>query len=349
MSVRIKDVARYAGVSSATVSRVLTKKPHVSQAVRERVMSAVQTLGYQPNRVARSLRVQRSSVLGLIISDIQNSFFTAMVRAVEDVAYRHGYAVVLCNSDEDPRKERLYIDLLSAERVAGVVLTPAKEGVTACDALLKAGIPVVAVDRRVPGLDIDTVCTDNIAAAAELVGHLVRQGHRRIGAVLSDLEITTGRERFEGYRRALEIANLPIHEELVLTGEPFEREGYRMTRLLLGRSERPTALFTGSKLLTKGALRALYEAGLRVPQDIAVVAFDELDWMPFNLDMVVAAQPTYAIGETAARLLLERLRDPSKPAQTVTLPSELRINRSLASAKEIKERSSKNWGVASAL
>lgn len=330
MPVRIKDVARYAGVSSATVSRVLADKPHVKETLRERVLDAVAALGYQPNRVARSLRVQRSLVLGIVISDIQNSFFTSVVRAVEDVAHQSGYAVFLCNSDEDPDKERLYIDLLLGEKVAGVVLTPTRDTAQAVRALLDAGIPVVSIDRRVSGLDIDSldidsVATDNACAAEALVGHLVAEGHRRIGAVLSQRGITTGRERFEGYCRALDAAGIALDMSLVLTGDPFEADGYRLTRELLERADPPGALFTGSKLLTTGALRAIYEGGLSVPDDVSVAAFDGLDWMPAMPAMTTAVQPTYAIGETAARLLLERIDRPERPVRHVVLKSDLRF------------------------
>jgi DNA-binding LacI/PurR family transcriptional regulator len=323
--VRIKDVARRAGVSSATVSRVLTNKPYVRDEVRCKVLAAVDALGYRPDRVARSLRSRQSSVLGLVISDIQNPFWTTVVRAVEDVASQHGYAVFLCNSDEDPAKERLYVDLLRDEKVAGVVLTPALESVVSCDTLLRAGIPVVAVDRRVTGAEIDTVLTNNVEASRALVAHLIERGQRRIGAVLSSRGITTGRERRLGYRRALDDAGIEPDEALIRTGVPFENEGYRLTRELLSLPERPPALFTGSQLLTRGALRAIYDAGLRVPDDLMVASFDDLGWMPFAIDMPVAVQPTYAIGETAARMLFGRIAEPGRPARTVTLPSELRF------------------------
>lgn len=324
--VRIKDVARHAGVSSATVSRVLTDKPYVRDEVRRRVLEAVDDLGYRPDRVARSLRSRQSSVLGLIISDIENPFWTAMVRAVEDVASQHGYAVFLCNSDEDPGKERLYVDLLLDEKVAGVVLTPALESVVSCDALLEAGIPVVAVDRRMTGVEIDTVLTDNIEASRALVTYLIERGHRRIGAALSNLGITTGRERYQGYQEALAAAGIPLDAALVRTSGPFEAEGYRMVADLLDGAEPPEALFTGSQLLTRGALRAIYDRGLSIPGDIALASFDDPGWTAIDLDVPVAAQPTYAIGEAAARALLDRIRDPERPPRTLILPSELRLD-----------------------
>jgi DNA-binding LacI/PurR family transcriptional regulator len=321
--VRIQEVARRAKVSSATVSRVLSNKPHVREELKERVLRVVQDLGYEPNRVARSLRVQRSKVIGLIISDVRNSFFQQLVRAVEDIAYQQGYAVFLCNSDENPEKESLYVNLLRAERVAGVIMSPTRETTNACKTLLVAGIPAVAVDRSVLGTTLDSVLTDNSEAAYKLVQHLIGQGHKRIGGIFSDLGITTGRERFEGYKRALREAGLPLDETLVRTGLPMDEDGYRLAKTLLESSKPPTALFTGSKLLTYGALHAIYDLGLAIPNDIALASFDKLDWMPALPPMSYAEQPAYELGKTASELLFQRLETPSRTAQKVVLESAL--------------------------
>lgn len=233
MAASIKDVAQLAGVSSATVSRVLAQKPHVREDVRQRVLQAVKKLGYQPSRVARSLRVRSSQIIGLIISDIQNPFFTALVRAVEDQAYAHQYAIFLCNSDENSHKEALYIDLMLAERVAGVILTPTRETSSPVSKLQAAGIPVVVVDRRIRDLELDTVVLDNIAAAQALASHLIDQGHRRIGAILASPAITTGNERSQGYTLALKEKGIPVDPALIRTGMPKEVLGYQFASELL--------------------------------------------------------------------------------------------------------------------
>ena len=275
----MKEVAKLAGVSVATVSRVLNNKPNVSPELRSKVLGTVKELNYQRNRVARSLRAQRSKIIGLIISDIQNPFFTSLVRAVEDVAYEHQFAVFLCNSDEDVEKEALYVDLMYAEKVAGVVISPTCETDNPCRKLIEVNIPVVAVDRRMLDLETDTVVIDNVGAAFDLVSHLISDGHRRIAAVVGIPTATTGRERREGYLRALKAHGLPVLPHLVRTGLPKEEFGYQSTGELFDLSEPPTALFTGNNLLTVGALRAIHERGLRIPDDIALAAFDELDWM----------------------------------------------------------------------
>jgi DNA-binding LacI/PurR family transcriptional regulator len=311
--VRLADVARRVGVSTATVSRALANKPHVSAEVRQRVLAVVEELNYQPNRVARSLQGRRSKIIGVIISDIQNPFFTRLVRAVENVAHRNNYAIFLCNTDEDGDKEEFYVNLMLAENVAGVIACPTMEESAKWQKLHRAEIPFVVVDRRLPGAPVDTVVVDNVGAAYDLVAHLIENGHQRIGAVLGEHHITTGRERYEGYARALEAHNLPLSLELICQGMPREENGYHFTRELLNLPERPTAFFTGNNLLTLGTLRAIREANLAIPDDIALVAFDELEWMSLiQPQLTVVAQPTYQLGEMAAQLLFQRLAGDGK-------------------------------------
>ena len=318
---RIKDVAARAGVSAATVSRVLAGKPHVSAAVRERVLRAAQALHYRPNRIARSLRVQRSRVIGLVVSDIQNPFFNQVVRAVEDAALPHGFAVFLCNTDENGAREALYLELLLDEQVAGVILTPAHAEAEAYRTFLQAGIPLVVIDREVAGLGVDTVVSDNQEASRAAVARLIAERHTRIGTVLSDLTISTGQLRFAGYRQALADATITFQPELAVFGKPVEAEGYRLTQTLLGLAEPPTALFTGSKLLTLGALRYLYEHDLAIPKTVALAAFDALEWLPNLPEMLNVKQPAYTIGQRAAELLLGRIGGSESPAERLVLPS----------------------------
>ncbi len=329
MSVRIKDVAKRAGVSSATVSRVLANKQYVRDTTREKVLKAVKELGYQPSRVARSLRIKSSQIIGLLISDIQNPFFTALVRAVEDVAYENNYFIFLCNTDETMDKEAMYIDLMISENVAGVIITPTNECKSPCKKLLKAGIPMVAVDRRVLDCDADTVVLNNIHAASELVNLLIEHGHHRIGAILGRTEITTGRERYQGYKSALLRNNIPLLPELVRFGLPKEEMGFTCTNELLNLPEPPTAIFTGNNLLTIGALRAIKERGLRIPNDIALVAFDDMEWSTLiSPPITVAAQPTYEMGLKAAELILKRISNPTRPTETVLFEPQIKIRES---------------------
>lgn len=326
---KLADVARRAGVSTASVSRVLADKPHVSATIRQRVLTAVDELNFRPSRLARSLRVQRSHVLGLIISDIQNPFFIALIRAIEDIAYQHQYSLVLCNADEDPVKEALYLDLMMAEKVAGVVISPTHAAAAACQHLADVGIPVVAIDRRVNNTQVDTVVIDNVQAAFALVSHLIDNGHRRIGAVVGTPTVTTGHERRDGYLRALQAHGLTPAPELLCFGSPTMATGYRLVNDLLNLANPPTALFLGNNLLTIGALKAIHERNLRVPDDVALAAFDEMDWMfVVKPALSVVAQPVYAMGKCAAELLLARIAEPTRPIQEIVLQPTVQIRQS---------------------
>jgi DNA-binding LacI/PurR family transcriptional regulator len=333
MAAGIKEVARRAGVSIATVSRVLSNSRHVSDEVRRQVMAAVEELGYQPSRVARRMRRQSSQILGLVISDIQNSFFTSLVRAVEDVASQNNYAVFLCNSDEDVRKEKMYIDLLLAEQVAGVVISPTCETDTACARLVSSGIPVVTVDRRLFEVPAPCVVVDNAQAAYDVTTHLLEDGHRRIGGLFGPVTMTTGRERYEGYARALQTHGLPVLPELVRTGAPHEAEGRAFARELLTAPEPPTALLGGNNLLTMGALCAIRELGLRIPRDIGIASFDVVPWMPlFEPTLTVVAMPTYEMGRIAAEILLRCIAEDEVRAEDVILHANLQVGASCHAA-----------------
>lgn len=324
MSSKIADVAERAGVSTATVSRVLADKPHVRDETRQRVLTAIQDLGYRPSRVARSLRSQRAAIIGLIVSDIQNPFFTAIVRGVEDIAYGRQYGVFLCNSDEDPDKEALYIDLMLAEHVSGVIISPTTAGACHYQRLLDAGTPLVAVDRRLADAEVDTVVVNNAATAHRLVTWLVQEGHERIGAVIGSDLATTGTERLAGYEHALRDHDLPIEPELIRTGLPKRDIGYDLTNDLLSLSSPPTAIFAGNNLLTLGVLGALHDQGLIVGRDMALAAFDHMDWMDMlDPPLTVAAQPTYEMGRQAGELLFRRMQEPRRPIREVVLNARI--------------------------
>jgi LacI family fructose operon transcriptional repressor len=324
----IKDVADAAGVSTATVSRVLSDKPHVRPEIRDRVLAVVEALNYRPNRVARSLRVQKSNIIGLIVSDVQNPFFTAVSRAVEDMAYEHRLSVFLCNTDEDPEKEKLYLDLMSDENVAGIILSPTRQSADAFDEVAKLDIPMVVIDRRVRDFDVDSVILDNIEAAYRIVSHLLADGHRRIGAMFG-VGSTTGRERREGYLRALKEYGLKLLPELVRYVNAREEEGYNTAKQFLDLSEPPDVIFTSNALLSAGAFRALRESGLAIPDEIAFASFDETSWTTLvEPPITVIRQPTYEIGQTATELLLKRIEEPDRPTREVILKGQLVIRQS---------------------
>jgi DNA-binding LacI/PurR family transcriptional regulator len=325
----LKDVAQDAGVSVATVSRVLNDHEYVSDKTRHKVLTAVEKLGYRPSQLAVGLRTGKTRIFGLIISDIGNPYFASVVRGIEDVAYANGYSLILCNSDEDPEKEELYINVFLDSAVSGAIIACAREDSMCGKSLLDADIPIVALDRRLMNFDVDTVVTNNIKGAYDAVVHLIEHGHKRIGYIGGPLHTTTGKERWEGYKKALMENGYELIPDLVKVGNFKQRSGQETARELLEEDDRPTALFTANNLMTLGALNAIHEKGLRIPEEIAIVGFDDLPWAQ-SLDPPLTAveQPAYELGRIAADLLIKRIIDPDRPISRVTLDTNLIVRHS---------------------
>jgi LacI family transcriptional regulator len=303
---KIKDVARAAGVSPATVSRVLNGNDSVAPERAARVIAVAAELGYQPHGPARALRQQRTRLWAVIVSDIQNPFFTAMVRGIEDVGRAEGHRIVLCNSDEDPAREAAYIDVAVAERMGGVVIAPASARSSRVDALLERRIPVVTVDRRLRhGWDlVDSVMVDNRAGAIAATEHLITSGAKRVGCITGPARASTAAERLTGYRAALRRAGRAASAGLVRHADFRHEGGYRAALDLLRSRRRPDALFVTNNLMTLGALQAIADVGLHVPDDVAIVGFDDAPWATLTTPpLTVVSQPTLEIGREAGRLL----------------------------------------------
>jgi LacI family transcriptional regulator len=322
--VTIRDVAAMALVSPATVSRVLNGKQDVGPDLRRRVLGAVTELGYRPNGPARSLRTRAAMVLGVIISDITNPFFTAVVRGAEDQAQLAGYSVVLANADEDLAKEARYLEVAAAEQMAGALLSPASPKQTSIDVLAERGIPVVTIDRRLAAAPVDSIVVNNQRAAHDAVQHLIGQGCRRVGLVAGPVQTTTGASRLAGYRAALRHAGRALDPSLIAYGNFRADGGYAATQQLLRQRRLPDGLLISNNLMTVGGLQAIAEAGLSIPGEIAIVGFDDSIWASaFNPPLTVVAQPTYEIGCQAAKLLLRRIAGEQFPPRHVVLRAEL--------------------------
>ena len=326
--VKIKDVADAAGVSTATVSRVLANKPHVREEVRKRVMAVVKELKYQPNRVAQSLRSNTSKIIALIIADIENPFFQRVSRAVDDVAQELGYTVMLCNTDEDPVKEKRCLDLLRVENVAGIILSPTIKGLANFNETYSFDIPMVMIDRHVSNFDVDNVLIDNVSSAQTIVSHLIEHGYKRIAGVFG-AESTTGRERREGFLKALHDHDIKPINDLIKYSNPREDDGFKTVMSLLGRKDRPDAIFTSNSLLASGTIRAIRKSKLSIPRDIAVASFDDTSWAKLiEPALTVIEQPTYEIGRTATEMLIKRINDPSRANREVVLQTKLIVRQS---------------------
>ena len=311
------------------MSRVLNGRTDVSRDLAGRVHTAVQELGYRPNGVARNLRRQATKVWGLIISDIGNPFFTSVVRGVEDAAHEAGYSLVLCNSDDELTKEQRYIDIALAEQLAGVIISPASELSTDLSALVDRGIPVVAVDRRVGRLDVDTVLVDNVSGARLATEHLMDSGCRRIACITGPTRTTTAAERLQGFRQAHETAGREVDPDLVVLENFKEDGGYDGAQRLLGSTTAPDGLFVANNLMTVGALEALMDAGVQIPDDMLLVGFDDIPWARLTRPRLTTVnQPMYDMGREAGRLLAARIGGDSSLPRTVVLPPNLQVRES---------------------
>ncbi|MDR7421872.1 MAG: LacI family DNA-binding transcriptional regulator [Armatimonadota bacterium] len=304
----IRDVARRAGVSVATAARALGDYGYTSPRTRQRVLRAARALDYHPNAIARSMIKGRTQTLAVVVSDNANPFFASVVRGIEDAVLGQGYAIILCNADEDPAKEALYLRAIRQKRVDGLVISPSGGPGGLLRGLMASGIPIVQVDRRLARLPADAVVVDNRAGVRAAIEHLVRLGHRRIGLLGGPRRLYTGRERLQAYLAAMREARLPVADGWVLEGTFKEASGHALVGRFLRLRRRPTAIVVANNLMTIGALLALKEAGVRIPEEMAVVGFDDMDWAPILTPPLTAiAQPARDLGAAAGALLLERV------------------------------------------
>ena len=325
----IQDVARRAGVSTATVSRVISGRGYVSRATREQVLVAADALGYMPNGLARGLKTQRSGLVALLVPEIVNSFYTTISRGVEDVANASGLQVILGNTDESVAKERAYVELMISTRVDGVIIAPAGRTATPLNPLLANSVPTVLVDRSVSGFPADVVRGDSVAGIQTLSRHLLELGHRRIALINGHPDTSVARDREAGFRTALTDAHVEIDERLISSGTWFVDDAETRTGAILD-NDPPTAILAANNFMAIGALRALRERGLRVPEDVALVCFDDIpeaaEVDPF---LTALAQPAYTMGTLAMQLLLERINGTFRDSpREIVLSSHLLVRRS---------------------
>jgi LacI family transcriptional regulator len=329
--VTISDVARLSGVSSMTVSRVINGSERVSPETRQRVEQAIAELGYVPSRLARGLIRQKTGTLALIVPDVANPFFTLIVRGAEDVARRAEYRIILCDTRADLTIEREVIEEMIAHRVDGVAIAPVSDRSRShLQRLARFGVPFVLIDRIVPGIDCDVVVGDSSGGARRLVEHLISLGHRRIGLIVESDEVSTARDRRKGYEEALDAAGLPADAGLIVRSTVDPNGGFDGMRRLLELDNPPTAVFTVNNLVALGAIEAVRENGLEVPDDIALVCFDDIEYAsrlyPF---LTVMAQPAETLGTLGTQLLLERIegRAPEQN-RVVVLPAHFIVRKS---------------------
>ncbi len=326
-----RDVAARAGVSVATVSYVVNKGPRpVSAATRERVEEAIAALGYYPNELARSLRLQQTLTIGLIVPNSANQFWAETGREIELACAEAGFLLLLCNSDRQPERELRAVHMLRAKAVDGLVIAPHGEVAPLLEPLVAAHIPVVVLERSLPGCDC--VVFDDLLGGYLATRHLIELGHRRIGAIYRSPRTETSRLRVEGYRRALAEAGIAVAHELEMPAGPMQPDGYAAMQQLLALPQPPTAVVTHNDTVAMGALRAAYDAGLSVPHDLALVGYDDITAAAYLAPpLTTIRSPRGEMGKRAGALITQRAQGlwDEAPA-TCTLAVELVVRASTA-------------------
>ena len=333
MKINIKDVAKKAGVSTATVSRVLNNYPGVREKTKIKVLKVVKELNYEINAIARSLRQKKTNSIGIIVGNVLSQFYSVIAKSVEDMANKFGYNTILCNGDENPEKELNYLKVLKSNRVDGIILTPTGKNSEYVQHLINSRTKMVLLDRLIEGVDCDAVLVDNTNGAYKAVKHLIDQGYKKIGIVNGYLDRTTGAERLRGYLQAIGEAGIAKDDSLIKIGNFKKESGKKLTKELLEQSNRPEAIFTTNIDMSMGALIAIKEMGLAIPDDIGIVCFDDSDWaLILEPSITVIRQPVYQLGSTAAELLIKKIENDKKGSshkpKTITLNTELIIRNS---------------------
>jgi LacI family transcriptional regulator len=329
----MKEIARLAGVSLGTVSHVLNDTVRVREPLRKRVLEAVQQVGYQPSQLARALRRDRTNIIAMIIPDITNPFFPAVVRGAEDQAFSNGFRLILCNTDNDHSKELVHLNELRTYLPAGLIVIPSNfSDLTAkAESYRRTGTGVVCIDRLPKNWGGDSVTADNEAGARDATRHLIKMGHIRLAMITGPLHLTNSKERLNGFKRAMQEAKLPLGPEYIQETTFDKQGGYSKALILLRHIPRPTAIFAGNDMIALGALRAIREAGLRCPADVSLMGFDDLDLAETtNPSLSSVSQSGYQLGATAASILVGRIQGDDSPAKHVVLKTSLNVRDSVA-------------------
>jgi LacI family transcriptional regulator len=332
MRVTLRDVAERAGVSPMTVSRVINNSPRVQADTRRRVQAAIAELHYVPNRLARGLIRRKTGTLALLVPDLANPFFTLIVQAAEDAAWRAGYHVILCDTRAELEREREYVEDMVEFRVEGLLVAPVSDRSRShLRVLARNNIPYVLIDRSIERFEADLVQGDSVAGARRLVDHLIALGHRKIAMISEALDVSTSRERLQGYQEALEAAAIEQRAEYVVQASAVDaRSGRDAALRLFDLEEPPTAIFAVNNIVAVGVVEAARERGIEIPGDLALVCFDDIEHVsrlyPF---LTVMAQPAETFGTLATQLLLDRIAGRVRERRrVVVLPADLIVRRS---------------------
>ncbi|HTG71963.1 MAG TPA: LacI family DNA-binding transcriptional regulator [Candidatus Udaeobacter sp.] len=326
---RLKEVANLAGVSSATVSNALNGTKFVSDEIKAKIDAAIEELNYQPNIVAKSLRMQESKIIGVLISDVANPFFSAVVRGMEEELAKSNYNILLCNTNSSIEKERNYLDVLIGKRVDGLIVSSAGNSGDYFRSLDKTGVPIVFLNRCPEFMNSDVIMTHNIRGAYTATEHLIKHGYEKIAIITGPSSISTGKDRLIGYTRAFEDYDVIGREELVKEGAFTKESGYDKMKELMEQEIKPDAVFISNNSMTLGAYKYLKEANIDIPGQIAVLGYDDPDWAEIvDPPITTIRQPAYQLGVNAGNLMLARIKEKEVKREIMYMDTELIIRRS---------------------
>ncbi|MEW9123210.1 MAG: LacI family DNA-binding transcriptional regulator [Thermotaleaceae bacterium] len=335
MNVTIKDVAKKAGVSISTVSRVINNSKPVSSEIRQKVLEVIEETGYSPNPVARSLVMKKSQLIGVIIPDISNFFIGEILNGIEEIGKMYGYDILLCNTYGDLEQELRYLKLLRAKQVEGIVLMTWYMHDKLTEYLAEEEIPLVLINRNTSQLDIPSVSIDNFKGAYEMTKYLIEAGHQSIGFIRNNLDKDAfGFEQYRGYKQAMEESNLEINERLLQYGNFSLEKAYQIVKQFIEEKIVPSAIFATSDVMAIGAINALLDHGYKVPEDVSVVGFNDIKLASiYRPNLTTIHQPIYDLGAVAMRMIIKLINEEEIQDKVVILPHELTIRNSSRTLK----------------
>lgn len=330
MKINIKTVANRAGVSTATVSRVLADFSGIRDKTRKRVLDAIKDLDYEVDSVARSLRLKKTHTIGIIVGNVLSQFYSTIAKSVEDRARESGYKMILCNGDDDPVKELEYLKILRSNKVDGIILVPTGKNIDYINNIIKSEIKVVLLDRLVKGINCDCVLVDNHKGSFIATNYLISRGYKKIAFIGGYADRTTGEQRHKGYLDAHKKSGMKPDMDMVMIGDFKKESGMKLTNKLIEKSDRPEAIFVSNIDMALGCLTAIKEKGLSIPDDIAIIGFDDPDWsVIIEPPLTAISQPVYDLGLTAADLLIKNINSgndyPNRKSSTIALDTKLII------------------------
>ncbi|KYH28231.1 MULTISPECIES: LacI family DNA-binding transcriptional regulator [Clostridium] len=332
MAVTISDIAREAGVSQATVSRVLNKSGYVKEETREKILEVMKRLNYSPSAIARSLSTNRTNTIGVVVPDINNPFFGEVIKGISEVADKHGLNIILCDTDESIQKEVKALKVLKEQRIQGVIITPSSAedefNSEYLNVLENIGIPVVLIDGHVKYSNFSGVFADNIKGAFDGVEALIKNGHKKIAIITGRMNSRPAQDRLLGYKKALAMNNIPVEDKYIFIGDYKQSGGYNITKNILKMEDRPTAIFVSSNMMTLGCVQALMEEKIKIPEDMAVIGFDNVEILNIaGLNISYINGPNKEMGKKGMELLLNILNNKDNgETKTIILPTELVLN-----------------------